>query len=166
MFFATMTNMARIDSKYSNTRYSHNTRAFQTMYLCSRYHLKHEVMPNDSGGVAVQEIDAKQIMMLNTNPNGSAWCLTVSEYVKSIRPFVPKHLLRRFRKIIDAFNKADLGSPSSSELVGLAHGMFQHSQDAVDMVLVLFRRARVLDVCPCERVPDLDVEASLVYRMQ
>lgn len=98
----------------------------------------------------------------------SSWFVPLSDYVKVMKSFVPKHLAKRFRKLVEMFNKADSGprsDPLSTDFVGLAHGIFQPAQDAADMLLVLFRRLR-LDASPDELSPNFDVEASLVYRIR
>ncbi|KAJ3543357.1 hypothetical protein NMY22_g3169 [Coprinellus aureogranulatus] len=155
-----------LDSKHFNTRYSYKERAFQTTVLlafCSP-NLEHD-------GVEEQQYPkAGDIAMVNIAVADPVWYLSLPEYVKMMRPLVPKHLVKRFEKVLEMYAEAESAETLSGctgliELsVGLAHGMIRRSRDAADVLLVLFRRLP-RETSDDNPLPSFSIEASLVYRI-
>lgn len=103
----------------------------------------------------------------NDSQSEAEWFTDISDYATIMKRLLPRHLMKRFRKIIEMFNKVDSSFPSTeSGGLSMVHGMFQYAQDAVDIVLVLFRNSQLLGDLGDAPSPKFDVEASLVFRIQ
>lgn len=144
-----------------DTRFSLNSRTFQTTALRFFYASHVQTMPDDG----------KQVMVVNLSLDEPVWFLTISEYTKVMRGVIPEYKAKRFLRLIDMFVGASSGTSSGGSTIGslgLVHGTFRYAQDAEAGAIVLFRKSRVEDDFPGDLDPasSFDVEASLVYHIK